>query len=81
MIAIPPGVRVLVAMRAVDFRKGAHGLAALYREAQIWTRQGVVTDRSAETPACEGVGEPAVAGRRGLRRRTARRGGIGRGCR
>ncbi|ABQ29998.1 IS66 family insertion sequence element accessory protein TnpB [Acidiphilium cryptum] len=28
MIAIPPGVRVLVAMRPVDFRKGANGLAA-----------------------------------------------------
>lgn len=32
MIAIPPGVRVLVAMRPVDFRKGAHGLAALAAE-------------------------------------------------
>ena len=29
MIAIPFGVRVLLATRPVDFRKGAHGLAAL----------------------------------------------------
>ena len=32
MITIPPGVRVLVATRPVDFRKGAHGLAALAAE-------------------------------------------------
>ena len=32
MIAIPPGVRVLVATRPVDFRKGPHGLAALVSE-------------------------------------------------
>ncbi len=29
MITIPAGVRVLLATRPVDFRKGAHGLAAL----------------------------------------------------
>jgi transposase len=29
MISIPAGVRVLVAARPVDFRKGSHGLAAL----------------------------------------------------
>ncbi|MDA8051936.1 MAG: hypothetical protein M0002_18355 [Rhodospirillales bacterium] len=29
MIPVPPGVRVLLATRPVDFRKGAHGLAAL----------------------------------------------------
>lgn len=29
MISIPPGVRVLLAARPVDFRKGPHGLAAL----------------------------------------------------
>lgn len=29
MITIPPGVRVLVATQPVDFRRGAHGLAAL----------------------------------------------------
>ena len=29
MITIPSGVRVLLATRPVDFRKGAHGLAAL----------------------------------------------------
>ena len=33
MISIPAGVRVLVATRPVDFRKGAHGLAALAAEA------------------------------------------------
>ena len=33
MISIPSGVRVLVATRPVDFRKGAHGLAALAAEA------------------------------------------------
>jgi transposase len=32
VIAIPPGVRVLLATRPVDFRKGAHGLAALAAE-------------------------------------------------
>jgi transposase len=32
VIAIPPGVRVLVATRPVDFRKGAHGLSALAAE-------------------------------------------------
>ena len=33
MIAIPAGARVLLATRPVDFRKGAHGLAALAAEA------------------------------------------------
>src|SRR5204863_9343352 len=33
MITVPAGVRVLVATRPVDFRKGADGLAALVREA------------------------------------------------
>jgi transposase len=32
MITIPAGARVLVAARPVDFRKGAHGLAALASE-------------------------------------------------
>ena len=32
MISIPAGTRVLLAMRPVDFRKGAHGLAALAQE-------------------------------------------------
>ena len=32
MITIPPGVRVLLAARPVDFRKGPHGLAALAAE-------------------------------------------------
>ena len=32
MIGVPSGVRVLLAMRPVDFRKGAHGLAALASE-------------------------------------------------
>ena len=32
MISIPAGVRVLVAMRPIDFRKGAHSLAALAME-------------------------------------------------
>ena len=29
MIAVPPGVRILLATRPVDFRKGMDGLAAL----------------------------------------------------
>jgi transposase len=29
VISVPAGVRVLLATRPVDFRKGAHGLAAL----------------------------------------------------
>ena len=32
MIAIPPGVRVLLATKPVEFRKGAHSLAALAAE-------------------------------------------------
>ena len=32
MISIPPGVRVLLAARPVDFRKGPHGLAAVASE-------------------------------------------------
>ena len=32
MISIPAGVRVMVATRPVDFRKGAHSLAALASE-------------------------------------------------
>ena len=32
MIAVPAGMRVLVATRPVDFRKGADGLVALVRE-------------------------------------------------
>ena len=32
MIAVPAGVRVLVATRPVDFRRGADSLAALVRE-------------------------------------------------
>ena len=32
MIAVPPGVRVLVATKPVDFRRGVDGLAALARE-------------------------------------------------
>ena len=32
MIALPPGARILLATRPVDFRKGAHGLAALAAE-------------------------------------------------
>ncbi len=33
MIAVPPGVRVLLAVRPVDFRKGMDGLAALVQQA------------------------------------------------
>jgi transposase len=32
MIAVPTGVRILVATKPVDFRKGADGLIALVRE-------------------------------------------------
>jgi len=32
MIGIPAGARVLLAARPVDFRKGAHGLAALAQQ-------------------------------------------------
>jgi transposase len=32
MIAVPAGMRVLVATRPIDFRKGADGLAALVSE-------------------------------------------------
>jgi hypothetical protein len=30
VIAVPPGVRILLATRPVDFRKGMDGLAALH---------------------------------------------------
>jgi transposase len=33
MISIPAGARILLAVRPVDFRKGAHTLAALAQEA------------------------------------------------
>ena len=33
MIAVPPGVRILLAVRPVDFRKGMDGLAALVQQA------------------------------------------------
>jgi transposase len=33
VIAVPPGVRVLLAARPVDFRKGIDGLAALVQQA------------------------------------------------
>ncbi|MCG7359631.1 IS66 family insertion sequence element accessory protein TnpB, partial [Roseomonas mucosa] len=32
MIALPAGARILLATQPVDFRKGAHGLAALAAE-------------------------------------------------
>jgi IS66 Orf2 like protein len=32
VIPVPPGVRVLIATRPVDFRKGADSLAALAKE-------------------------------------------------
>ena len=32
MIAVPGGMRVLVATKPIDFRKGADGLVALVRE-------------------------------------------------
>ena len=33
MIAVPPGVRILLAARRGDFRKGMDGLAALVQQA------------------------------------------------
>ena len=36
MIAVRPGVRILLAARPVDFRKGMDGLAALVQQA-LWT--------------------------------------------
>ncbi|HEX6015708.1 MAG TPA: IS66 family insertion sequence element accessory protein TnpB [Geminicoccaceae bacterium] len=33
MILVPPGVRILLAARPVDFRKGMDGLAALVQQA------------------------------------------------
>ena len=35
MIAVAAGVKVLVATKPVDFRKGADGLVALVREALV----------------------------------------------
>jgi transposase len=38
VIALPAGARILLATQPVDFRKGAHGLAALAAEvgSQVW---------------------------------------------
>ena len=33
MILVPPGVRILLAVQPVDFRKGMDGLAALVQQA------------------------------------------------
>ena len=33
MIAVPPGVRILLAAKPVNFRKGMDGLAALVQQA------------------------------------------------
>jgi transposase len=33
MINVPAGARILLATRPIDFRKGAHGLAALAQQA------------------------------------------------
>ena len=35
MIAVPPGVQILLATRPVDFRKGMDGLAALVQQALL----------------------------------------------
>jgi hypothetical protein len=39
VIAVPPGVRILLAARPVDFRKGMDGLAALVQR----NRRGEIT--------------------------------------
>jgi transposase len=52
MISLPAGVRVLVATRPVDFRKGADGLAALVREALAGSvlRHGLRVSRQTRRP-------------------------------
>ena len=42
MITVPAGVRVLIAAKPVDFRKGADGLVALVREALRDPFSGVI---------------------------------------
>ena len=58
MITIPPGVRVLLAARPVDFRKGPHGLAALAAEV---LGRGPVHMRRAQL--CGGVAAQRVISR------------------
>ena len=44
MILVPPGVRILLAARPVDFRKGMDGLAALVQQVLLAGPQRVVRD-------------------------------------
>jgi len=46
VIPVPPGVRVLIATRPVDFRKGADSLAALAKETQYPFSGAVLVFRS-----------------------------------
>ena len=53
MINVPVGARVLLATRPIDFRKGAHSLAALAQEvlAQDPFSGGHCVSRQAQRPA------------------------------
>jgi putative transposase len=61
MIAVPAGVRVLIATKPVDFRRGADSLAALAREERPFTT--ATTNALAET--ISGLCKPEVIHRRG----------------
>ena len=52
MITVPSGVRVLVATKPVDFRKGGEGLAALVREHLGHLRWHDAVERFATRSAC-----------------------------
>ena len=53
MILIPPGVRILLATRPVDFRKGMDSLAALVQQPLELVGLGAARDH-----AFEHVGQP-----------------------
>lgn len=71
MIALPAGVRILLATKPVDFRRGAHALAAL-AAAELGTDpfSGVVLVFRTHPAKAAGI----------ERRGTARRGSGGVGC-
>jgi len=69
VIAVPPGVRILLAAEPVDFRKGMDGLAALVQQSQadLQKFQAMQSDilnqimQMLGAPAGEPAGGPPVA--------------------
>ena len=59
MLTPPPGLKVLVATKPIDFRKGADGLAALAQEV---LKQNPLSGTGGRKPATSGQ-SPAMTGR------------------